>query len=90
MKTETLPNADDFMAQIVAMDGDKQKAFKILVVAILKVMSSDEGCAVLALDVEGNGQVLMSVLGDPLIAPHLSRAMADVMTQLDETVGGMQ
>lgn len=90
MKIKLDDRAEELMAQITEMPADKQEAFKTIVIAILEVMASENGCAVLALDTEGNGRVLMSILGNAMIAPHLTRAMADVMDQMDETVGGMQ
>jgi len=90
MTTEKMQAAENIMAQIVAMDEEKQLAFKVIVVAILRIMANEEGCGVLALDVEGDGKVIMSVLGNPMIAPCLTRAMADVMDKMDAPVGGMQ
>lgn len=90
MNTENVQSEEHIMAQIVSMDEEKQIAFKVLIMAILRLMNSEEGCGVMALDVEGNGKVIMSVLGNAMLAPHLTRAMADVMGAMDDTQGPMQ
>lgn len=82
-------NGMDIMTQVMAMDADKQEAFKIVVLSVLRVMHSADGCIVMALDADGEGNAMISVLGNAMIAPQLARVMTDILEQMDEPAGGV-